>query len=64
MGRTYRYEKEWGRPRKKNKKNKRGKKQKPLNNTPHEVIDEDEREVTAYEEEIIKRYSNKPVGGF
>jgi hypothetical protein len=65
MGRTNRYEKDWGGLRKKKDKKKKRTKQKPLKQyKPHDKVDEDEREVIAYEDEIHKRYSNKPVGGF
>ncbi len=63
MGRTHRYEKEWGK-RRKTRKNKRGDKQKPLNKTtPHDEIDEEEREIIAYEEYPRKKYFNNPIRG-
>lgn len=65
MGKTYRHEKEWGRPRKNNDKKKKGHKLMPFKqNIFHEEVDEDEREVIAYEEKTYKRPSNKPFKGF
>ena len=65
MGKTYRYENEWGRrpPKRRKVKRQRGNKKVPLNNDSNQLAS-DELKIEAYEEELYTRYSKKDSGGF